>query len=475
MKILYLLTASTFSVLLTASAVYALSPIEVENIAKATTVKIERKNGEGTIEGSGVIIKKQGNIYTIITNDHVINCSDCTYTIRTNDNRSYQIPIKDINSFKKKSDLDIASIRFNSNKKYMVAPIGDSNKLKIKDKVYTTGFPAKTQGFSFNAGVVKASSGKRLEGDRGGYTIIYNAFTTNGMSGSGVFNEQGQVVAVHGSGDRYVKGTYKDNDALVGSKVGFNRGIPIKWLSNLSQIVPAQSPSTADDFFILGFNRYVEPGKEESIVDSRKIALNFLNKAISLNPNYEAAYFSRAYVFSQLDYFKESLRDYNKYITLDPSYANAYNNRGLIKELNFNDYSGALADFNKAIKLNPNFAVFYLSRGILKHDKLGDFVGSLSDYNQAIKISPAFALPYFSRGNLKYFALKDFPGAMSDYNQAIELDKKFAKAYHNRGLLKNELKDKVGARKDLNLAAEFYKEANRLDGYEQVKRVLQSL
>jgi V8-like Glu-specific endopeptidase len=44
---------------------------------------------------------------------------------------------------------------------------------------------------------------KRLTGDNGGYTIIYSAPTLPGMSGGGVFNGNGQLVAIHGYGDRF--------------------------------------------------------------------------------------------------------------------------------------------------------------------------------------------------------------------------------------------------------------------------------
>jgi tetratricopeptide (TPR) repeat protein len=373
-----------------------------------------------------------------------------------------------------KSDLDIAFVEFNSNKNYITASIGNSSKLKIRDKVYTTGFPLKSRTFSFNSGIIKANGSKRLEGDRGGYTLIYNAFTAKGMSGSGVFNDQGQVIAIHGSGDKYVKNTYKLNDEFIGRKVGLNRGIPVDFLSSTKQNSSFQLPSTADDFFILGFNRYVEPD-EINVVSSRREALGFLSKAIALRPDYEAAYFSRGYVLSQLDYFKEALNDYNKYIEIDPYYANTYNNRALIKSDNFNEDSSALADYDKAISLNSKEFVFYLNRGSLKRRKLLDYPGALNDLNTAVKLAPEFPACYFIRGNIKYFGLKDLSGAISDYDQAISLNKDFAEAHHNRGLLRTDLKDNNRAKKDLNRAAKLYKAKGDLDGYNKVVSLLQGL
>ena len=55
----------------------ALSPDEVGRIAKSITVRIESKN-----PGSGVIIKQQGNTYTVLTAAHVVERAG-QYTIVT--------------------------------------------------------------------------------------------------------------------------------------------------------------------------------------------------------------------------------------------------------------------------------------------------------------------------------------------------------------------------------------------------------
>jgi tetratricopeptide (TPR) repeat protein len=460
----------------------ALSANEIEKIARSTAVRIERRSGASKaieIEGSGFISKKQGNTYTVVTNEHVIKCprANCIYIIYTADRQSHQIPMTAVNDLKPRSGLDLAFLTFNSDRNYSPVKIGSSDQLKIKDKVYTSGFPYETKTFSFNVGEIKANSTKRLTGDRGGYSIIYNALTASGMSGSAVFNTQGQVVAIHGAGDKYIKGTFKESDGLVGLKVGFNRGIPIKWLSDLNLAKTIQFPTTADDFFILGFNSYVEPSAEDP-VGSRRQALRYLNQAIALNSKYAVAYFSRGYVFLQLDEYQKALNDYDTYISIDPLYANAYNNRGMLKEKRvIADYRGALADYNQAIKLNPQNAVFYLNRGICKSDKFQDYVGALADYDQAIKIAPKFSPTYYSRGNLKYLSIGNLSDAILDYDQAILLDPDFAKAYHNRGLAKKDLKNIAGAKKDLQKAAELYQAqgSTDTDNYRKLMTVLQSL
>jgi serine protease Do len=78
-----------------------------------------------------------------------------------------------------------------------------SKSLKTNDDIYAIGFPFEYSGYIFGDGKAIAVVNKRLNGDNGGYTIIYDALTLPGMSGGGVFNSNGELVAIHGYGDRY--------------------------------------------------------------------------------------------------------------------------------------------------------------------------------------------------------------------------------------------------------------------------------
>ncbi|MBD2518376.1 hypothetical protein H6G93_26090 [Nostoc sp. FACHB-973] len=57
---------------------------EIEQIARQTTVRIFT----GSASGSGVIVRRQGQIYTVLTNWHVVGFSE-KLTIMTVDGRRY--------------------------------------------------------------------------------------------------------------------------------------------------------------------------------------------------------------------------------------------------------------------------------------------------------------------------------------------------------------------------------------------------
>jgi tetratricopeptide (TPR) repeat protein len=469
------LVGCTAALVLFADAAVAKSPAEIEAIARSVSIEIQII-GQDRV-GSGVIIHRKGDLYTLITNRHVAcgsrSCrlpAQQIYQLGTSDEQRYRVPATSVKLMG--GDLDLAIIQFHSNRSYPIAQVAEPGSLKVDDAVYTAGFP-RGQGWLFSEGKARAVVNKRLVDDLGGYTVVYDAETLPGMSGGGAFDQNGRLVAIHGYGDRYKENTQAEEVAStrvkkkVDSKIGLNRGIPVRWivqgLGKLGILVGNSKPlsqirvgnptvaATADEFFIAGFNKLVDPGKD--LQAGRRDAVAQFTQAVALNPRYTIAYFLRAYVKDQLNDPEGALADYNQAISLNPKDALAYNNRGFLKDEKLNDPEGALADYNQAISLNPQLAEAYNHRGNLKKNKLNDPEGALADYNLAISLNPEFALAYNNRGNLKFQKLNDPQGALADYNLAISIDPKYATAYMNRGSLKfQKLNDPQGALTDYNLA-----------------------
>jgi tetratricopeptide (TPR) repeat protein len=494
-------------------AVQAKSASEIEKVARSVTVEIQLKQADRV--GSGVIIQRQGDLYTLVTNRHVIcgtsNCQQISasevYTLGLVGGQRYQAQKSAIRLLG--NDLDLAIIQFRSNRNYPVAQISAPSSLKVTDKVYTAGFPRKQFGFGFAGGEAIAVVNKRLQGDGGGYTIIYDAATEPGMSGGGVFDQNGYLVAIHGWGDRYQSNTQTlpaDGSAVannpVGSKIGYNRGIPINWVVSglTAQGIPIEGgrsvvseasaavARSADEHFIAGFNNLVEPGNNIPAGKKRAVqefslairqnsryaiayfmrgitydqlqqhpqALADLNQSISINPDFYLAYYIRANLKKNvLADAQGALSDYNRSISLSSQFAEAYINRAILKDDVLKDAQGALADYNQAIAISPQDPVIYNNRGLLKAEKFNDPPGALADYNRAIALDPELVYPYFNRGNLKQKQLRDFPGALADYNQALVINPKYADVYYNRALLHRELNEPQAALADIEQYISF--------------------
>ena len=399
---------------------------EIAKTAKAITVQITEPGSRG----SGVILQRQGDIYTVLTNEHVLRAKNVPYKIVTSDGKKYQAIASSIRL--PSVDIDLAVVKFRASDNYPTAKLGNCNLLTEGMDLYVGGYPAPTVAitnsvFLFRTGTVSANSNQTLER---GYSLIYSNDTLPGMSGGAVLNQNGELVAIHGRGD-----VQKNSDGEWGAKTGFNLGIPINRFATISSSLGVD----LDD----------------------KIAA--ITQTIQLKAG---DYLALGVQKSRKKDYQGALADYNQAIRLDPNYAIAHNYRGGLKRSQFNDSQGALADYNQAIRLDPNYASSYYSRGSLKESNLNDVQGGLADFNQAIRLNPNDAYAYGYRGLLRGIKLNDIQGGLADFNQAIRLNPNLAGAYGGRGLLKYKLNDRSGGIADLQKAARLFKQQNNVSLYQ---------
>ncbi|MBD2628185.1 tetratricopeptide repeat-containing S1 family peptidase [Trichormus variabilis] len=465
---------------------------EIDAIAEKITVLIDN----GKYNGSGTLIKKDGNTYTVLTAFHNFRDQNLRYTIITPDGQRYPINVQNIKPLG--TAVDLTMVQFSSNRSYQIAKFGNSDVVQRRDNVYVGGFRPQTGSIPiplydcFNGEV--SANAKQVTVD-GGYNLIYTNQTLRGMSGGPVLNQQGELIAIHGRGDEY------ENRNL-------NRyaGVPINTFIRLSTGVtakPRDGGFTADDYFALGLDKENKGDKQGAIVayteaiklnsnyanayfgrgnaryelGDKQAAIADYNQAIKINPNYAEAYINRGNVRYELGDKQAAIADYNQAIKINPNLANAYYNRGNIRD-DLGDKQAAIADYNQAIKLNPNFAQAYNNRGLVRR-QLGDKQAAIADYNQAIKINPDDAYAYNNRGTVRR-QLGDNQGAIADYNQAIKLNPNFANAYYNRGNIRDDLGDNQGAIADYNQAIKInpnYADAyyNRGNAYSQLGNTFQAI
>ncbi|NET70572.1 MAG: trypsin-like peptidase domain-containing protein [Sphaerospermopsis sp. SIO1G2] len=156
--------------------------------------------------GTGIIIQKQANqtqnnptqnqqinyIYTVITNNHVIDFVDTPYQIQTPDGVIYNATIIEND---KLENYDLGILQFTTNQTYQIAKFGKSAQLNIEDEIFVGGFVGEKGEMIFSHGRLSLVLAKPLEG---GYQIGYTNDIQKGMSGGAVLNVQGEVVGING-------------------------------------------------------------------------------------------------------------------------------------------------------------------------------------------------------------------------------------------------------------------------------------
>jgi serine protease Do len=217
----------------------------LQQYARNITVKVISEDNWG----SGILVRRQGNSYTVLTNQHVLWIGD-KFTIQTPDGKSYAAR-RDATTGFGKNDLGILHFASAPNIAYPIANLGCSLRLPSGTPVFAAGFPLpltekSTKGFKFTSGSISLISQKAFEG---GYQVGYSNTIEKGMSGGPVLNTKGQVIAVNGMhqeplwGNPYI---YQD-----GSKptIGFNIlshsswAIPIETVVRSATLRTAQNPS----------------------------------------------------------------------------------------------------------------------------------------------------------------------------------------------------------------------------------------
>ncbi|MHC5729382.1 MAG: S1 family peptidase, partial [Nostoc sp.] len=116
---------------------------ELEQKAKQITVRIDSSGGGN---GSGIIIAKDGNTYTVLTAFHVVcgredttkPCVNSNYQILAPDGKQYPV---DKGTIKTEEGVDLAVVKFTaSNQNYQVATLANYNP-NDSDYMFTAGYP----------------------------------------------------------------------------------------------------------------------------------------------------------------------------------------------------------------------------------------------------------------------------------------------------------------------------------------------
>jgi tetratricopeptide (TPR) repeat protein len=155
------------------------------------------------------------------------------------------------------------------------------------------------------------------------------------------------------------------------------------------------------------------------------------DRAISLQPDLHQAHFGRGSLLQRLERFDDAIGSYDKAISLNPAYAEAYSGRGdaLYARSRLDD---ALASYDRAIELKPNHADAHGGRGNVL-GKLARLDDALTSYDRAISMNPASAFAHYNRGCVLR-QLRRIDEAILSYDRALTLEPDFAVAHHNRAV-----------------------------------------
>ncbi|MDY6802315.1 MAG: serine protease [Cyanobacteriota bacterium] len=222
--------------LISGSAPFATA--KISETASQVTVRIYTR----TVAGSGVIVGREEDSYTVVTNRHVVgdDCGENNCKILTAEGRFYPAKLLPFAGLEK---LDVAKVEFGSSSSYPVAKLGSYGRLEVGDVVYAVGFPnwrwrdeetventrdLGLKAFTLTAGRVGMKPERSLEE---GYQLGYTNDIMEGMSGGGIFNGRGELVGINGRAKYPLAGieAFRFADGSLPSRDTFERMEAFSW------------------------------------------------------------------------------------------------------------------------------------------------------------------------------------------------------------------------------------------------------
>lgn len=406
------------------------STTEIAQIAKSVTVLIQ-----GADTGSGVLIRQDGTSYTVLTARHVVDMQG-SFNVVTASGKRYPVEAQ---SIRKLPGLDLAFFKFSSPEPQRVAVLGNSNTLQEGLPLYVTGFPG--QGSTINALTYNFTEGQLTayasQPQEGGYALVYTNKTLPGMSGGPVFNQDAQLVGIHGAADGQSQ-TLEKLNARVFMKTGFNLGIPINTF-----LLATNADSTPTQTVALAGKPRLERGRSPKLKLQSAHNSASTGTSVSTLPQRSAPNIERS---GSGEYFIAALQQYTN-----------------------GDLKAALMSCTRALQLNPQFAGAYSLRGNIRYVQQ-DYPGALADFTQAVQWDKNLATAYLGRG-LTHSALSNPQAALSDYTASIQLSSDTL-AYYNRGIVQLNLGNQAAAIQDLQKSADLALAEGNQEDYERAKEAL---
>ncbi len=140
--------------------------------------------------------------------------------------------------------------------------------------------------------------------------------------------------------------------------------------------------------------RYFKAGMHHHQKKEYRLALDYYQKALTLNPGNARIYNNRSLIYREMGHRNRAVRELLRAIQIRPDYVKAYNNIGLIYYADGN-FTSAAANFQKAIRINPKNLESYNNLAII-YKKQRRFGLAKRLYQKVIKLDPRQPEAYYN-------------------------------------------------------------------------------
>lgn len=162
-------------------------------------------------------------------------------------------------------------------------------------------------------------------------------------------------------------------------------------------------------------------------------AINEISNRLAKDDNNADIFFNRALEFALVQDFNSAVEDLNKAIAIRPNFMLAYFCRATIRYKLVEYLKSTLDPTAKSKAENSTNSKDKSKKTAVENQSLFDVELIMRDYEKVNDLNPDFTFSYFNKANI-LCTQKDFRTAILNYSKSIEMDPDFAEAYFNRGL-----------------------------------------
>jgi tetratricopeptide (TPR) repeat protein len=413
-------------------------------------VVVYDKGNQPLTYGRGFFINTQGHV---VTNYHILSRSALMgadrASIRTSKGQEY--PIQSVVA--ENRDVDLIQVLVN------IPPIAlqpltiSKTGPKVAERIFVIGNPG-PDGNKVYRGHITAM--EEIP-SRGAFCRI-TVPVKSGLSGSPVFNEASELVAVacghHIEGldvgyaipinllaalqskkkteslSRWFTRTAGQpnaaQDTLKNAVVMLRAGYYPQALNDL-RIIVRRNPRLSEAWYLTGHGHYK--------LHHYNQAVSSFMRALEIQPDYSDAYFGLGLVYLSTDRNDKAVTAFQRVIENMPDSAPAYFNLGLAYE-RLGNIPETIKAMRQAVKNNPEYTEAYYRLGVAYH-RGGNLRLSLASYQKTLKLQPDYTEAYYSLGML-YGNLRLYHDAIRSFKKAIQIQPGYAEAYFNLGLTYRE-------------------------------------
>lgn len=181
-------------------------------------------------------------------------------------------------------------------------------------------------------------------------------------------------------------------------------------------------------------------------------AINYANNALKVNENTAKAYFIKGMCYKESGDTSIAVSSFQTAVEQDNTQMDAYIELGILLTKKKNPL--ALEYLNSALKIDPaNEDVMYNIGYYFQHKE--EYKTAIEAYKKLLVKNINYKEAHYNLGAIEILMTKNYKEAIKHFSNAINADANYADAYFARGVCYEELKDKVNATADYQMALQI--------------------